>query len=762
MTFDIFTTDWTTARKKIGGWQPEPRARDMFAGNAHRESAVVQGVRVERLCVRPVAPKAKAKDTDKLAKINKSYAVVDSKSSETSEAIDWQNQSIESLQLPYNLTWLQAAPGRFDFYFDMPEQVRCLGLGERFSDLNLRGNRHTLFATDNPHHNEHADMLYKSIPFLILAEGEKYAGIFIDSPSPQRWDLDTELVQSGKVELFTRRGFYLYVFEGATLPALVAAFTSLTGRAPLPPLWSLGHQQCRWSYPDEDTIRHLADQFRKRKIPCDTLVMDIDYMDDYRVFTHSKERFPNFSSLADDMARAHFKLITIVDPGVKKDEKFDIYRQGIKDDLFCKTAKGEVFIETVWPGLSAFPDFMKAETRDWWRDSLNFYLKNGIKGIWNDMNEPAMFNSQRPLPDPFLEMPDDDKQMFLQSTEDGAVGHFEVRNLYGFMMGMATREALLKARPNERPFVLTRSGSTGIQRHAAVWLGDNTSWYEHLQKSLPMLLNVGLSGVAFAGVDIGGFGGHTTPELLVRWYEIGVFYPFFRNHCALMGRAQEPFSFSPAVEDMVRSLIEQRYRLLPYIQGLFWEHARSGAPLMRPLEWHYPGDTIAAACDDQFMFGADIMVAPALRANQTSRNVYFPEGVWYEWSSGRRFEGKSTLRVDCPLGCLPAFVREGAILPLADIMQSTDEYADSAITFQVYGQNASGTFFEDDGISHDYKVGKYNEWKLTVREGKFEISAGHNGLAGEDKLHSGRSLRKYSYQSVNGANGGVAVKLPGA
>ncbi|MBS2009682.1 MAG: DUF5110 domain-containing protein [Cyanobacteria bacterium SZAS TMP-1] len=738
MTFDIFTTDWTTARKKIGGWQPEPRATDIFQGNVHCESAVVEGVKVYRFCIRPevTAGKGKAK-TSHLAKINKSYAVVGT--------TDWKNQAVEDVDMPYDLTWLQAAAGRFDFHFNLPEWVRCLGLGERFSELNLRGTRHTLFATDNPHHNEHADMLYKSIPFLIIGDGPNYTGIFIDSPSPQRWDLDTEMVRSGKIELFTRRGFYFYIFSTATLPALVAAFTALTGRTELPPLWSLGHQQCRWSYPDEETIRHLAEQFRKRRIPCDTLVMDIDYMDDYRVFTHSKERFPNFDRLAKDLEKEQFKLITIVDPGVKKDENFDVYRQGVKGKHFCKTAKDEVFIETVWPGLSAFPDFLREETRKWWQENLTFYFKNGIKGIWNDMNEPAMFNNQRPLPDPFLEMPEDEKQLFLQNSEDGPIGHFEVRNLYGFMMSQATREALIKERPDERPFVLTRAGSTGVQRHAAVWLGDNTSWYEHLQKSLPMLLNVGLSGIAFAGVDIGGFGGHTTPELLVRWYEVGIFYPFFRNHCALMGRAQEPFSFSPGVEEMVRGLIETRYRLLPYIQSLFWEHARTGAPLMRPMEWHFPDDSLAVACEDQFMFGSDLMVAPALRPNQRSRFVYFPHGKWYAWGTNQEIIGGRTLRVDTPLGYITAFIREGAVLPLADVMQSTEEYDATPITFHAYGAVAQGRFFEDDGKSFDYRSGKYNEWEIRVSEGRFSYTAVHQGL-GEAE----RSLRAYCYQSSDG------------
>jgi alpha-glucosidase len=607
-----------------------------------------------------------------------------------------------------------------------------------------------------------------------LADGAKYTGIFVDSPAPQRWDLDTEMISQGKIELFTRRGFYLYTFAATSLPQLIQAFTRLTGRAPLPPRWSLGHQQCRWSYPDEETIRELARQFRSRKIPCDTLVLDIDYMDEYRVFTYSKERFPSFPELAQELDRDHFKLITVVDPGVKKDEKYQIYRQGIGRNLFCKTARGEVFNEMVWPGLSAFPDFLKEETRMWWQESLKFYVDNGIAGIWNDMNEPAMFNNQTPLPNPLIEMPEDDQQLFLQQGADGPIGHFEVRNLYGFLMSLATRNALAKYRPDERPFVLTRAASTGIQRHAAVWLGDNTSWFEHLQKSLPMLLNVGLSGVPFAGVDIGGFGGDTTPELLVRWYEIGIFYPFFRNHCALMGRAQEPFSFSAPVEAMVRHLIEWRYRLLPYIQGLFWEHMRTGAPLMRPMAWHYADDEIARDSDDQFMFGQDIMVAPIFNANQKSRYAYFPQGNWYSLDSSdgdnARGEGSAsdggsndacgaqaivggqTHRIQCQLGRVPAFVREGAVIALADIMQSTEDYDASAITFHAFGHEARGKYFEDDGRSLDYQSGRYNEWELTITGERFEAKSVHKSFDADK--------RKYLFKALNASSGSAVELLP--
>jgi alpha-glucosidase len=735
MTIDIFTTDWTKARTKIAGWQKPTLSIDLFGGEASLSSASVEGLDVLKLTVRPWHGNG-------LLPLSQSYAAgvptAGVQAAPPSAVAFKELSGVDGrlAELPYNMTWLQANPSRFDFNFELPTSVRCLGLGERFSDLNLRGATHTLFSTDNPHHNEHADMLYKSIPFLILEKGGKYTGLWLDSPAPQRYDLDTELTGHGKIELFSRLGFELYVFAETTLPELIKAFTALTGRAPLPPLWALGHQQCRWSYPDEGTIRDLIREFRARKIPCDTLVLDIDYMDEYRVFTHSKERFPNFDKLAAEAKAENFKLITIVDPGVKQDAKFTVYKEGVANGHFCKTAAGDVFVETVWPGLSAFPDFLQARTRQWWGDNLKFYIDHGIAGIWNDMNEPAMFNRQKPLPVPLSALPSDDQQLMLQTSPDGPVGHFEVRNLYGYLMSQATHEALLRHRPNQRPFVLTRSGSTGLQRYAAVWLGDNTSWYEHLQKSLPMLLNVGLSGVTFAGVDIGGFGGDTTPELLIRWYEMGIFYPFFRNHCALMGRAQEPFSFSPEVEVKIRHLIEARYRLLPYIKNLFWEHGRSGAPLMRPLVWHYPADERARLCDDQFMFGEDIMVAPVVRSNCREREIYFPAGRWhhFDFATGAKIspqviEGGQGVRFACPLGTIPAFVREGAIIPLADIMQSTVDYDSSDITFYAFGKSAACVYFEDDGISLDYQRGAYGEWQLCAQNGAFAVTCAHKGLS---------------------------------
>jgi alpha-glucosidase len=527
--------DWTKARAKpesdVGG---AGRAENIFAGSVTYSMSVIAGVPIVRIAVNPT----------KNERAPLSYAV------EVNAVSDWQDVPFTTQpSLPYPLQWQQSKEARWDFFFPLPLSVHCLGLGERFSGINLRGAVHTLCTTDQPHHNEEADSLYKAIPFIILAEnnGNSCHGIFIDSPAPQIWDLDAELAEVGQVKLLSRRGWTLYMMGSGSLPEIVGAFTQLTGRTPMPPLWALGHQQCRWSYADEETVLSVAHEFRDRNIACDTVVLDIDYMDEYRVFTHSATRFPHFSKLSDALGQMNLKIITIVDPGIKKDPQYAIYSESIANDLVCRKANGKPFTDEVWPGVCVFPDFLKEETRKWWGDKLRFYIDSGIAGIWNDMNEPAFFGQRHPITTGMDELPPTEEQRFLQSGPEGPVGHLEVRNVYGQLMSQATHAALKKFRPGERPFVLTRSAYAGIQKYSAVWLGDNMSWYEHLRKSIPMLLNIGMSGVPFAGVDVGGFAGNCSAELLIRWYELGIFYPFFRNHCRMGDRAQEPWSFGALV-----------------------------------------------------------------------------------------------------------------------------------------------------------------------------------------------------------------------
>lgn len=705
-------TDWLAARKVKTRGKEEKRPPNVFAGGWKSDVADVAGVSVYRLSAWPSGAD----------KAPKSFSVCDPNQvaeEEVDRAAEFEWKASEETELPLGFEWQQSSESRWNFYFKLPKEAKCFGLGERLSGANLRGKLHTLFNTSDMVHIPSLDPMYISIPFLVIRHRQQYHGIFLDSPARQQWSLDIDLDETAGVELLSRRGWTAYIFSSCSLPDLLAAYTSLTGRGKLPPQWALGHHQSRWSYPDQKTVLGIANEFRTRKIPCDSVVLDIDYMDEYRVFTYSQDRFPNFKETVDKLREQNFKVITIVDPGVKKDAKYYVFKDGKKSDYFCKKADGKPFYGKVWPGQCVFPDFLRHDVRLWWAAFHGFYTENGVSGIWNDMNEPQIFGLSQPLPADAIELPRENHQLFMQYTPEGLVGHFEVRNLYGLEMTRATYEGLLALRPDERPFILTRSAYAGVQKFSAVWLGDNMSWWEHLGLSIPMLLNIGLSGVPFCGVDVGGFGDDCTPELLARWYALGLFYPYFRNHCSQSGAVQEPWAFSQEVEDYIRRFIETRYQLLPYLRNLFWENLRTGAPIMRPLVWDYPDDEFAADVDDEFLFGRDILVAPVVKRGQTERAVYLPQGLWHPFGGGAPLEGGKLHKVSFGLGDVPAFIRDGAIIPFAAVMQSTEEYETTPITFKVYGERAIGLYLEDDGLSFEYETDGYNEWLLRYENGTF-------------------------------------------
>ena len=701
---------WIEARKIADASEKRvSTSKNVFCGTVHYDRALIAGVPVCRMTVVPPG-----------SAWPKSYAI------DAASRQPW--KTLKKPPSGLRLSWRQESESRWLVQWSITPEVQCWGLGERYGGMNLRGRVHTLFATDNDQHIESTDSLYKSIPMLTLVEGETAYAVFLDSPALQRWDLDSTRNGAVSVTLLSRRAFTLYWFESSSLPDIVAAYTHLTGRCDLPPRWSLGHQQSRWSYPTEQVVRNIAKEFRTRKIPCDAIVLDIDYMDDYRVFTISRERFPRFERLVADVSKMGFRVVTIVDPGVAKSPSDATFREGRRLNAFCTKADGSLFVGKVWPGAACLPDFINVEVRNWWGDKLDFLLSKGVAGIWNDMNEPALFGNQRPLSADARELPSDQEQLFVQHDSKGTVGHFEVRNVYGQQMALATHDAMRRSRPNERLFALTRSGYAGIQRYSAVWLGDNASWFEHLRASIPMLLNIGLSGVAFCGVDIGGFGGNTDAELLVRWYQLGIFYPFCRNHCALNGRAQEPWSFGPEVEKAIRRLLSVRYRLLPYFEQLFAEHRQCGAPLMRPMAWHYPSDSTARQIDDQFMFGSDILVAPILQRGKSRRPVYLPKGRWFRFDGGPALRGGRFYDVEYRLDSTPAFVKEGAILPMASPVVHTGQLATAAITFRCFGIQAKGRYWQDDGSTLGYERGEYNDWMLSFSNHRFTSKSIHRGF----------------------------------
>ncbi len=581
-------------------------------------------------------------------------------------------------------------------------ETRCYGLGEKTGFLDKRGRRYTMWNTDDPSpHIETLDPLYVSIPWAILATGGRAVGLYLDDPTRTVWDVGSSSPDR-LVVTTPRDGLDLYMVAGPELAQVVERYTAVTGRMPLPPYWAIGYQQSRWSYDSADRMREVVREYRERGIPLDVLYADIDYMDGYRVFTWNPETFPDPEALMADLAEQGVRVVPIVDPGVKKDGDSPLFVEGAERGMFVRDRDGLPLVGEVWPGQVCFPDFARSDVRHWWGEWHQGYLDAGVAGIWTDMNEPSNFDS------PTKTLPLDARH-----GEDGSLTHDMVHNLYGSWMAQATREGLRRLRPDERPFVLSRAGFAGIQRHAAVWTGDNFSIWGHLEQSLPMVMNMGLSGLAFVGADVGGFSGDCVGELLARWTQVGAFTPFFRNHAAKGTCDQEPWVFGSEVEEICRRYIRMRYAWLPYLYTAFWQASRTGQPIMRPLVYEHPDDPELADCYDQAMVGPDLMMAPIVRPGGRKRLVYLPEGEWLDFWTGERHGGRTTVLVDAPLERLPLFVRAGAVIPRGEWAPCVDQRDRARLELHVYpAARIRGQWYDDDGRSLAYVQGGYNLWTL--------------------------------------------------
>ncbi|PLZ53296.1 TIM-barrel domain-containing protein, partial [Fischerella thermalis] len=577
------------------------------------------------------------------------------------------------------------------------------GFGERAGLLNQKGKRFTNWTTDSLDYTMLTDAMYQAIPFFMaLRQGVGY-GLFFNTTFWSRFDVGVD--QPDILRLETLGGELDYYIIYSPEPAeIVQTYTQLTGRMSLPPQWALGYHQCRWSYDSESEVRQLVQQLRQRRIPCDVIHLDIDYMFGYRVFTWNPRRFPDPQKLLSDLAEDGIKVVTIVDPGVKFEPQADytVYAQGLEKDYFIRRADGKVFHGYVWPGRAVFPDFLRPEVRQWWGDLHRSLTDVGVAGIWNDMNEPAM--NDRPFGD------EGGQKIFFpmdapSGPDDERTTYAETHNLYGLMMARACRQAVEKLRERSRTFVLTRSGYAGVQKWSAVWTGDNHSLWEYLEMSLPMLCNLGLSGVAFVGADIGGFAGDATPELFARWMQAGMLYPFMRAHSMINTKRHEPWEFGPQVEAICRQYIELRYRLLPYIYTLFWEAATTGAPILRPLLYHYPEDPKTYELYDQVLLGSSLMAAPVYRPGVEKRLVYLPAGTWYDWWTGESYQGTTYILADAPIEKMPMYIRAGSIIPLGPVMQYVGESPFNQLRLRVTPGIGEWTLYEDDGHSFAYRDG---------------------------------------------------------
>lgn len=578
------------------------------------------------------------------------------------------------------------------------------GFGERTGLLDKLSQRLTNWTTDALDYGTLSDEMYQAIPFFIALRPEVGYGIFLNTTFWSQFDIGAD--QPGVWRMETRGGeLDYYIIYGPEPANILSTYTQLTGRMPLPPRWALGYHQCRWSYESETVVRLLAQEFRDHSIPCDVIHLDIDYMRGYRVFTWSSQRFPNPEKLIGDLAQAGFKTVTIIDPGVKYEPEADyhVFDQGLEHDYFVRKADGKLFHGYVWPDKAVFPDFLRPDVRQWWGDLHKSLTDIGIAGIWNDMNEPAI--SDRPFSDP------GNKIWFPLDAPQGAIEqrttHAEVHNLYGLSMAQACAEGLERSRPDERSFVLTRSGYAGVQRWSSVWMGDNQSLWDHLEMSLPMLCNMGLSGVAFVGCDIGGFAGNATGELFARWMQVGMLYPLMRGHSAMSTARHEPWVFGDHVERICREYINLRYQLLPYIYTLFWESAVAGAPILRPLMYHFCDDLQTFTIYDQVLLGASLMAAPIYRPGIEHRAVYLPAGTWYDWWTGEAYQGPTHIIAYAPLERMPIYVRAGAIIPMQPIMQYIDQRPLDQLTLRIWSGTGEYTLYEDDGRSFKYKSGAW-------------------------------------------------------
>jgi alpha-glucosidase len=564
-----------------------------------------------------------------------------------------------------------------------------------------------MWNTDNTGpHVETADAMYQSIPFLLTWHEGRACGLLFDDPGKTRFDLGNADPGAWRFEA-DGPGLRLFVIAGPTPADVLRRYAKLTGHMPLPPRWALGLHQSRWSYDSAQEVLEVAAEYRDRAIPADVIHLDIAYMDGYRVFTWDPQAFPDPATLTAKLAARGFRAVTIVDPGVKVDPGYAVYDGCRAAGLNVRMPDGTPFVGEVWPGECVFPDFSRVETRLWWGQHHQALVDAGVAGVWNDMNEPSVFRGPA-VPRMDQTMPDEARH----GAPGADVPHHQAHNLYGFHMSQATREGLLALRPNQRPFVISRAGYAGIQRHAMVWLGDNHSIWTHLETNIAMCLGMGLSGVPFVGPDVGGFMGDTEPELLVRWHQAGALTPFFRNHSALGTRRQEPWTFGEAVEALCRQAIELRYRLLPYVYTAFWACSVDGLPIMRPLWLVHPDDPATEGLHDQYYFGADLLVAPVTRPRATHRMVYFPAGRWICFHTGEVVEGPAHRVVDAPLDRLPLFGRAGAVLPLGPVRQSTDEELE-VLTLRIFpGERLSGLWYDDDGLSLEHARGAFNAWRF--------------------------------------------------
>lgn len=595
------------------------------------------------------------------------------------------------------------------------------GLGDKATQMNLKGKRLENFATDQYAFQKDQEPLYKVVPFYIGLQNKQAYGVFFDNTFRTYFDFCHE--RRNVTSFWAEGGEMNYYFiYGPKMEDVVTTYTDLTGKPELPPLWALGYHQCKWSYYPESNVKAVTAKFRALQIPCDAIYLDIDYMEGFRCFTWSKNHFPDPKRMVAELAADGFKTVVIIDPGIKVDKDYVIYQEALAKDYFCKRADGPYMKGKVWPGECNFPDYTNPEVREWWAGLFKELISDiGVKGVWNDMNEPAV-----------MEVPNKTFPMDVRHDYDGnPCSHRKAHNIYGTQMARATYEGVKRFAYPKRPFIITRSAYAGAQRYTSSWTGDNVASWEHLWIANIQVQRMSISGMGFTGSDIGGFAEQPSGELYARWMQLGVFHPFCRSHSSGDHGNQEPWSFDEEVISITRKFINLRYQLLPYLYTMFWQYIEQGVPMLKPLVYFDQDDSQTHYRNDEFIFGNQILVCPILEPNALGRRMYIPRGNWFNYWTNKSVMGGKEIWVDTHFDEIPVFVKAGAIIPKYPVQQYVGELAFEELTLDVYYKEGKekSVVFEDGQDGYDYKKGRYSllSFHLTGREKEVIIQLHKDG-----------------------------------
>ncbi|MCF6460814.1 glycoside hydrolase family 31 protein [Clostridium sp. Cult3] len=609
----------------------------------------------------------------------------------------------------------------------LPEDV-VFGLGGNLGGINKRGRLYESYCTDEPLHIEDRAKLYAAHNFFIIS-GEEARGYFIDFPSRIKYDVGYYDKNYLNIEI-CGQDFYIYIIEGKDAEEVSRKFLEIIGRSYIPPKWAFGYFQSRWGYKDKDEVRKVYENFRENDIPLEGIFLDLDYMEDFKDFTISDEKFSGFKEFVEDLKRDGLYLVPIIDAGVKVEKGYHIYEEGIAGDHFCKDEEGKPYEGVVWPGKVHFPDFMKEETQLWFGSKYKILTDCGIEGFWNDMNEPAIFYEPKALDaaiqyaqeqkgkdldvfsyfelkDNFTNLANKDSyyKNFYHEIDGKRFSNDEVHNLYGYYMTKSANLGLTRLLKDKRFLLISRASSIGMHRYGGIWTGDNSSWWSHLEQNIKMLPSLNMCGFFYIGADTGGFGGNCNGELLTRWLQLSIFTPLLRNHSAIGCNNQEPYVFTEEVLENTRNLIKARYSLIPYIYSEYMKAVNNYTLMFKPLSFEFQG-TLAEEAEDQILLGDQLMLAPVYDSNRRGRYVYFPEEMlevsFLEEDMTTTIRKKGIYYIEYGLEDLKFFLRKNSILPYVKPSKNVKELDLKNIEILAYvDDEAIYELYDDDGKSYD-------------------------------------------------------------